>query len=189
MCCPRPLSLVSSRRFRHRRLGGFTLPELALAALVLLLAAGLALTGLDRMRQRRNCDNYVRDLRVMAAAFDGYFQQHHSWPPSSSAEVALPSDLAKSLAATPWFAGSPFGGSYAWVAPEPAGTADQGPKRAWAGRGAVTLTAFLPHVPLALTHAELLRIDRQIDDANLATGRFRTGFNGWPVYFLEAAQR
>jgi len=28
-----------------------------------------------------------------------------------------------------------------------------------------------------------------IDDANLATGRFRTGFNGWPVYLLEAAKR
>ena len=189
MDSPRPSYSSFSWPSRNGRSRGFTAPELSLAALVLLLAAGLALTGMDRLRQRRNCDNYVRDLRVMAAAFDGYFRQHHTWPPSSSAETALPPDLAKALAATPWFTGSPFGGSYAWVAPETAGIADHGPGRAWDGRGAVTLTAFLPQVPLALTHADLLRIDRLLDDANLATGRFRTGFNGWPVYFLEAAPR
>ena len=57
------------------------------------------------------------------------------------------------------------------------------------GRGVVTLTAFVPQFPLTLTRADLQRIDRLIDDANLATGRFRTGFNGWPVYLLEAAKR
>jgi len=157
--------------------------------LVLLLGAGLALTVAGRLRQRQNCDDYVRDLRAIAAAFDGYHRQRNLWPPSSSAEIALPPDLARALAATAWFKGSPFGGNYAWIAPDPAPAAGHAPTRSWGDRGAVMLTAFVPDVPLALTRADLLLIDRSIDDANLATGRFRTGFNGWPVYLLEAAKR
>ena len=55
------------------------------------------------------------------------------------------------------------------------------------GNGAIIVTAFFPQAPLALSRADLLRIDAQLDDGNLATGRFRTGFNGWPVYTLEPA--
>ncbi|MBI2498294.1 MAG: hypothetical protein HYV75_10425 [Opitutae bacterium] len=73
------------------------------------------------------------------------------------------------------------------MAPEPAGAAASGPGRGWNGRGAVTLTAFAPDLPLTLDNTDLLYIDGQVDDGNLATGRFRTGFNGWPVYLVEAA--
>jgi type II secretory pathway pseudopilin PulG len=184
---PRPIFPVCYRHSRDRRTSGSTLPELLLAALVLLLAAGLALTGMDRLQRRRNCDIYVQDLRDIAEVFAGYHRQNNRWPPSSSAEIALPPDLARALAATAWSKGSPFGGSYAWVAPDPAAGHDLA--RSWGGRGAVTLTAFVPQLPLLLTRADLLRIDRSIDDANLATGRFRTGFNGWPVFLLEAAKR
>ena len=171
----------------HRPRRGFTLLEVALAVLVLLLSLVFALTVAGRVRQRRNCDNYIRDLRIFSAAFAGYYQQHKSWPPSSSAESALPPDLARTLRATPWFAGSRFGGNYGWIAPDPA--AGRGPGHAWGDRGALTLTAFSPRPPLTLSAADLLYIDRQLDDANLATGRFRTGFNGWPVYLVEAAPR
>jgi hypothetical protein len=163
------------------------LPELLLEALVLLLAGGLALTGMDRLRQRQNRADYIRDLREISAVFEDYHRQNNRWPASSSAEIALPPGLARALAATAWSKGSPFGGSYAWVAPDPAAGHDLA--RSWGGRGAVTLTAFVPQLPLLLTRADLLRIDRSIDDANLATGRFRTGFNGWPVFLLEAAKR
>jgi hypothetical protein len=48
--------------------------------------------------------------------------------------------------------------------------------------GIIAITAFSPKAPLALTSKDLLYIDSKLDDGNLATGRFRTGFNGWPVY-------
>ena len=67
-----------------------------------------------------------------------------------------------------WAEGSPFGGSYGWD-----------------GRGGILVTAFSPGFPLALTRAELREIDRRLDDGNLGTGRFRSGFNGWPVYQVE----
>ena len=189
MPSPRPISPSFSRPSRPGRTRGFTLPELSLAALVLVLAAGLILSGMDRLRQRRNRADFVQDLRAIAAVFEDYHRQNNRWPPSSSAEIALPPALARAFAATAWAKGSPFGGDYAWIAPEPAGTLGHDLARSWGGRGVVTLTAFVPQFPLTLTRADLQRIDRLIDDANLATGRFRTGFNGWPVYLLEAAKR
>ena len=117
MHSPRPISPVLPRPSRNGRSRGFTVPELSLAALVLLLAAGLALTGMERMRQRGNRADYIRDLRGIAAVFESYHRQNNRWPPSSSAEIALPPDLARALAATAWFKGSPFGGNYAlgWI--------------------------------------------------------------------------
>lgn len=50
--------------------------------------------------------------------------------------------------------------------------------------GIIAVTAFAPSFPLTATRADLLHVDTAIDDGNLATGRFRTGFNGWPVYHL-----
>ena len=80
----------------------------------------------------------------------------------------MPRGMEKALGETNWAGGSPFGGNYGWDS-----------------RGLVVLTAFSPSFPLTLTRADLLEIDRRIDDGDLATGRFRTGFNGWPVYQIE----
>ena len=172
-----------------RRPGGFARLEVALGLLVIALAAALVLTLAGRLRQRRNCDGCLRELGALAAVFSDYHRQHHAWPPSSGPDAALPPDLAAALKDTAWFTGSPFGGNYGWVAPDPTGAAGNGPVPRWGGRGAVTLTAFAPSFPLSLDQTDLLYIDSQIDDGNLATGRFRAGFNGWPVYLVEAAAR
>jgi prepilin-type N-terminal cleavage/methylation domain-containing protein len=176
-------------RCRERRSCGFTLLELALALLILVLGASVALSLAGRIQQRRNCDSYIHDLHVFSTAFEDYYQQHKTWPPSSDTEVALPVEIEEALKDTHWSKGSPFGGSYGWVAPDPASAPGNGPGPRWEGRGAVTLTAFSPDFPLTLDKADLLYIDRQIDDGNLATGQFRTGFNGWPVFLVEAAKR
>lgn len=69
------------------------------------------------------------------------------------------------------------------VAPAP--EAKPAPKPAREPVAMIAVTAFAPDSPLRLTAQQLLEIDRRIDDGNLATGRFRTGFNGWPVYRLQ----
>lgn len=176
-------------RHRRGRTRGFALLEVAFALLIMVLGASLVLLLAGRSQQRRNCDNYIQDLRVFSAAFADYHQQHNTWPPASFANAALPAEISQTLKDTNWLKGSPVGGNYGWVAPDPASTADHGPGRGWGGRGAVTLTAFAPGFPLGLNQSDLLYIDGQIDDGNLATGRFRTGFNGWPVYLVEAAKR
>lgn len=146
---------------------GFTLAELLLVVLVVVLAAGLLFTWLGRERHQRNGARFLADLQEFSAAFQDYQRLRRAWPPPTTGEVAVPRGMEEALVETNWADPSPFGGRYDWD-----------------GRGAVIVTAFAPAFPLELTRAELLAIDRQYDDGNLATGRLRTGFNGWPVYLV-----
>lgn len=172
-------SSADGRRSRRHQAAGFALIEVGLVLLIFVLAAGLMLDLLGRVQQRRRCDQFVADLREFAAAFQSYAQQHEAGLPASTDDAALPAGMEDLLKDTNWRRGSPFGGNYGWVAPDPANPPADGSGR---GRsGAIVLTAFAPSFPLTLSRRDLLYIDARIDDGNLATGRFRTGFNGWPV--------
>lgn len=168
MSSPRHHIRTGRRGRGGHRARGFALTEMMLVLLILVLAVVLLFSVLGRVKQGRNRAQFVADLQEFASAFQDHRRQHRAWPASTIGEVALPRDLEEVLVETNWAGGSPFGGSYGW---------DR--------RGAVVLTAFAPSFPLKLTRADLLDLDRQLDDGNLATGRFRTGFNGWPVYFVE----
>ena len=117
-----------SRSNRDRRTdGGFTLLEMTLVLLLLVLTAGLVVTLASRFQQRRNCDQYIQDLRAISAVFARYHQEHNTWPSATATDVPLPPDLTEALKQTSWHKGSPFGGSYEWVAPDPAGGTGNGP--------------------------------------------------------------
>ncbi|MES1194259.1 MAG: hypothetical protein ABUL65_00100, partial [Opitutus sp.] len=153
-------------RGRHGA-GGFTLPEVVLVLLVSALAGVLLFTMTGRVRQNQRREQFAAELQEFEAAFQAYHRQQRTWPPSTKGEAVMPKGMEDVLVETDWVRGSPFGGSYGWDS-----------------RGAVVLTAFAPAFPLDLTRADLLAIDRQIDDGDPATGRLRTGFNGWPVYYV-----
>ena len=145
--------------------GGFTSGEMLLGLLVVLLAAILLFMVAARLAQRARGERLGRDLQAIAAAFEQAHTASGRWPQG-------PEEVPH-LGETPWAEASPFGGHYGWVPPKP-------PVRP----GAITLTAFSPDLPLELTRVDLLGIDRQIDDGDLTTGRFRAGFNGWPIYLV-----
>lgn len=157
---------TNGRRGRHGG-AGFTRPEVLLVLLVIVLAGVLLFTVTGRIRRSQRREQFVAELQEFADGFQAYHRLHHAWPPSTRGETGLPRSLQDVLAGTSWAQGSPFGGSYGWD-----------------NRGAVVLTAFAPAFPLELTRADLLAIDRQMDDGDPATGRLRTGFNGWPVYYV-----
>ena len=159
-------SRVRKRGLAAWRAGGFTSGEMLLGLLVVLLAAILLFMVVARFAQRARGERLGRDLQAIAAAFAQARTASGRWPQG-------PEEVPH-LGETAWADASPFGGHYGWVPPKP-------PARP----GAVTLTAFSPDRPLELTRADLLAIDRLIDDGDLATGRFRTGFNGWPIYLVE----
>ncbi|MDD3181058.1 MAG: hypothetical protein PHQ04_12055 [Opitutaceae bacterium] len=167
------------RAWCRRRMGGFLLIEAGLVLLILVLAAGLVTLLLGRHQQRRRCDRFAADLRTFAEAFQEYA------PPG---DASLPAGLEDRLKDTNWRKGSPFGGDYGCLASPPVGPSADGAGRSPARGGAIVLTAFAPSMPLTLSRRDLLYIDATIDDANLATGRFRTGFNGWPVYDIGENQ-
>ncbi len=89
------------------------------------------------------------------------------------------------LEETAWRKGSPWGGNYSWLTPDQVVQNYHGIGREPDATGAIAVTAFWLSSPLALSRDDLLYIDGQIDDGDLTTGRFRTGFNGWPVYLVS----
>lgn len=163
---------------RHRR--GFTLFEVSLILLSCVFAAILAGWWVGQIRQRARCDRFVEDLRTFSTAFHGYRQKQGKWPAGNNGAVVIPAGMERSLQETNWLKPTPLGGNYSWGAPSP--TPAEGKALEV---GTLRVTAFPPNQPLEVSAADLLYIDGQIDDGNLATGNFRTGFNGWPVYLVK----
>lgn len=180
MSSPRPFRRTTARSGRaaaNAHAPGFTLVEMSLALLLLLLGAWLALLLLGRGVHHVRLGRFADDLQRFATAFKDHHRQRGAWPASTPGDGVVPRGMETVLRDTRWAEGSPFGGAYGWIAPTRA-----------APPGRITLTAFAPALPLKLTPADLREIDRRLDDGDLTTGRFRAGFNGWPVYQVEASR-
>jgi len=176
-----PCTAEPSRRQHPRRLRGFTFIEVGLVLLIAVFAAMIAGSTIGKIRHRARCDLFAQDLRIFSAAFQSYRQRHGTWPAASNGTTAIPPGMERFLQGTNWLHSTPLGGNYRWVAPYPAGSSgDKSPPTA-----AIALTAFPSDAPLHVSSPDLLDIDGKIDDGNLATGKFRSGFNGWPVYLVK----
>jgi hypothetical protein len=158
--------------------------ETGLVLVILALAVWLAVELAGRARQRHRCDRFVAELRAFAVVFEDYARQNRGGFPAGTGDAAVPAGLEDRLKENNWSKGSPFGGDYGWLAAPPAGPTTEGAGPPAIRGGAIVLTAFTPRFPLELSRRDLLAIDARIDDGNLKTGRFRTGFNGWPVYLV-----
>jgi type II secretory pathway pseudopilin PulG len=181
---PSSARVLSGRRSRWPG-RGFTLVEVGLVALILVLIAFVAGAEIGRRVQRVRCDRLFSDLRTFAEAFQSCRRQRGVWPPASNGASGIPVGMESGLKNTPWLNRTPVGGSYRWMTPYPViPRGDKTPPT-----GAIAVTAFTPDSPLTLSAADLLYLDRKFDDGNLATGNFRTGFNGWPVYIVSLPSR
>jgi type II secretory pathway pseudopilin PulG len=182
---PSPVARPALPAFARRRIGGFTLFETGLALLALALAAYIALAEVGKFQHRAQRDQFVADLRSLATAFETYRAQKGEWPAATNAEARIPRGMESALANSPWLAGPPFGGTYDWVPPARTSANDKNAPKDRVPAGMIAITAFSPGLPLALSDEDLRYIDRKLDDGNLATGRFLTGFNRWPIYLVS----
>ncbi len=186
-------------------MGGFTLLGVALSLLAVGLAVYIALREVRKFRHRAQREQFITDLGTLAAVFEKYRAQKGEWPAGTHAELRTPRGMESLLAETPWLAGPPFGGTYDWIppqlAPPPAPPPPPDPdapaqpaavekkpaaKTPLSTSGLIAVSAFSPTPPLPLTEEDLRYIDEKLDDGNLATGRFRAGFNRWPTYTVNA---
>lgn len=163
---------------------GFSLVEGVLGLVIAGLLVVLAVTALQRNRHRAALDNLANDLRGFATAFQDYRRKQPVWPPAAVGESPVPRGMEAALKDTTWTQVTPVGGRYDWAPPVAGEASGESPAPNWDGRGAILITAFSPSFPLELSAADLAYLDAKIDDGNLATGRFRTGFNGWPVLLV-----
>jgi type II secretory pathway pseudopilin PulG len=148
-----------------RRGRGLVLVEVMLFMLVLALAVLLAVLVAGRIRHTARLAQFGTQLQTCAAAFEAARAERGRWP--LTADEAGPR-----LVEAGWNDGPRVGGEFGWMPP--------GNERP----GMITVRAFVPATAIELTRADLLAVDRAIDDGDLRAGRFRTGFNGWPVYHV-----
>jgi type II secretory pathway pseudopilin PulG len=181
-----PAPRRSRPTFPPRRVSGFTLLEAGLVLLVIALAGYIALAEVRKFQHRAQRDQFIAELRSLATGFETFRAQRGEWPAATNPEVRIPRGMESALANTPWLVGPPFGGSYEWLPPATTKADDKDSAKNPAPGGMIAITAFSPGPPLALTDDDLRYIDSKLDDGNLATGRFRTGFNRWPIYFVNA---
>jgi hypothetical protein len=179
---------------------------MGLALLAFGLIAYIAAAQLRKFQHRAGRDRFVADLRTFATAFENFHAKTGDWPAATNPDAPMPRGMETVLASTPWLSGPPFGGAYAWMPPvrtttdkdpgqdlsqkeaEPK-TDEKEPAKTPVPAGAIAVTAFSPGPPLSLTDEDLRYIDTKLDDGNLATGRFRIGFNRWPVYSVSPHSR
>jgi hypothetical protein len=80
------------------------------------------------------------------------------------------------LGATGWQRVTPIGGLYSW---DPNST-QQGERYR-----AVIVIATADGHPVSSESAQLLDLDRRVDDGDLDAGNFRLGYRNYPIFVLE----
>ena len=118
----------------------------------------------------------ANDLKVFAAAFQGYAHARGNWPAATLEPAEIPPDMQSSLLATSWTRVTPVGGAYTWACD----TLQQGERYR-----AALLILSVGENRVTSDRQLLAEIDRRLDDGNLDTGKFRLGFRNQPVFVIE----
>ena len=175
---------AGDRSQRVRSFRGFALVEGLMGMLIVALVLILTVTVIQRNRQRAAVDRLGGELQELAAVFQDFRQRQSAWPPSTDGEDSIPRGMETDLKDSAWTRETPVGGRYRWVPPRGPESGLDEQQRGWDALGAIGVTAFSPNFPLEISATDLRYLDAKIDDGNLASGRFRTGFNGWPVMLV-----
>ncbi len=139
-----------------RRESGFTLVEIMIVVAVIALLAAIAVPSFVRARKRAQNAKFINALRIGSDAADLYaIENHGKYPPDVNRGV-VPPELATYLDPTfDWTAVTPIGGRWDWEF------------------GVHSVTAAISVVDAPNDAERMTEIDRQYDDGDLATGRFR----------------
>ncbi len=171
------LGTRSARPCRPRpHTAGFTLLELSIVVLLISLLAALAVPALVNARLAARSAAVANDLRAFAGAFQNYAHDRGDWPPGNGTPGAFPAGMEGYLGATGWQRVTPIGGLYSW---DPNST-QQGERYR-----AVIVIATADGHPVSSESAQLLDLDRRVDDGDLDAGNFRLGYRNYPIFVLE----
>jgi len=118
----------------------------------------------------------ANDLRQFASAFQAFAKTQGDWPAEVGPDGSFPTSLAEQLRATNWELVTPIGGRYMW-APD---SVHQGQRY----RAAIVISSTQSS-KVSADRAQLVDLDRIVDDGVLDTGKLRLGFRDQPVYVLE----
>lgn len=154
---------------------GFTIVELAIAALIIGVLAAIAIPSFKRSLLAARSDAVMNDLRVFAGSFQHYMQDKGEWP-EDSAPGQYPPGMEQYLRSTAWLQKSAIGGRYNWEY-----MSMQNGTRV---RAAIAVSSLDENL-VSSDRVQLEDIDRRFDDGNLSTGMFRLGYELEPIYIIE----
>lgn len=153
----------------------FTLVEIMVVVLIISLLASVSMPASKRAIQTARAGTVANDLRIFYQAYSSHAQQTGSYPPEVAVGV-MPPLMVGQLGTTAWRRKTPIGGLYNWDYNRNHGGTVYRAAVAISRSGTNRVTA---------DNAQLLAIDRRIDDGNLNTGNFRIGAASEPVYIIE----
>ena len=155
---------------------GFTILELSIVVAIISVVLAFAIPLARQLLLGARIAAVENDLRIFAAAFSAYAQERGDWPPADGSPGVVPSAMAGFLNEASWSKPTPFGGRYAW---------DPNSRHQGSRHRAVLVLASIPESSVTTDRHQLLALDAEVDDGNLATGQLQLGYRNQPIFILE----
>jgi general secretion pathway protein G len=130
---------------------GFTLVEIMVVVVIVGILAAIAIPTFGHFRRNAKSNRFIHDVRTFAQAFETYAMKNGRWPPSA-ANGAVPTGMSGELRDADWSVVNSLGGRWNWD---------------YKTNG---VTAGISITGLAADDAQMIEIDREMDDGSLSTG-------------------
>jgi len=173
--------LIGRQRLPRSAAGAVGLVELMVVVLIISILFLTAVPTYQMIQRKARASALANDFRIFGAAFQTFAHEKGSWPGETPPGVVPAGVSSQEFPTEVWSRTTPMGGKFDWEFNQvhPGGTSPGG---RWRAALAITGTPDAPLIPDA---ALLQKIDAALDDGNLATGSFRTGFGDCPIFIIE----
>jgi len=181
---PHPSRLPGRQRFPRQATRAFSLVELMIAVLIVSMLLFMAVPTYQRIQRKARATTVANDLRVFGAAFQAYAHERGTWPAEALPGVVPTGFTSQDIQTETWAKATPMGGKFDWEYNQthPRGTYPPPGGGKWHAAVAITGTT---DAPLILDADLMVEIDEILDDGNLVTGNFQTGFGDCPILIIE----
>ena len=175
--------LIGPQSIPRSKAGVMSLVELMVVVLIISMLFLAAVPAYQRIQRKARASAIANDFRVFGAVFQAYAHEKGAWPPEAASGVVPTGLTAADIQTEVWSNPTPMGGKFDWEYNQvhPGGTSPGG---TWHAALAITAPAD-GSAPLNIDSNLMQEIDAELDDGNLNTGNFRTGFGGCPILIIE----